>query len=384
MSENDLTFTDEGYDYEQFGLAENPFPHSPVPATDPDVFYGQDHVTTAVEQTISTVLSNGTSRHLVVTGKYGNGKSHTLKYARSEVRQRCDVLAGYVAQPGEGFGDIYHEFIYDIGFDRMQQLAYEYIAQVARKTTDSNPIGADAIERQLDDGELLLSTLVPEAIQRLSNVTEFTDFARAIVNLVYEETSLYAWQWLTAEGLRYEQRKEMEIHSGLDDDTTCVRAFTALRNMLLELGYVGVFVFIDEFESIARQTPKSMQATLNSIRHLMDQNAYGLCLLFGCAPEIWQEIMSEYHAFAERIGNEVSLRPLTAESTATLVRQYLDIAGRTADDTPLFTDPALEEIHQQAQGNVRQVLQLCSKTLDFAARTNATQVTPDVLENTPL
>jgi len=48
--------------------------------------------------------------------------------------------------------------------------------------------------------------------------------------MVYEDTNLYAWQWLTAEGIRYEQRKEMEIHSALDDDDTMgVRAFTALK-----------------------------------------------------------------------------------------------------------------------------------------------------------
>lgn len=64
-----------------------------------------------------------------------------------------------------------------------------------------------------------------------------------------------------------------------------VRTFTALKNLLLDLGYTGVFVFVDEFESIARLSPKNEQATLNSIRHLMDQNSDGLCMLFGCAPE---------------------------------------------------------------------------------------------------
>jgi type II secretory pathway predicted ATPase ExeA len=385
MNSRNLTITDEQYDYEQYDLTENPFPYSPVPADEPQIYSGQKRVTSAVEQVVSTTLQTGKSRHLVITGKYGNGKSHTLKYTRSQVRNRDDVLAGYVAQPGEGFADIYHEFMYDLGFNRIQRLAYEYLAQVARKTTDRNPIGPQAISALIEDGEVLLSELVPTAIQRLSDITHFADFARALIHLVYEDTNLYAWQWLTAEGLRYEQRKEMEIHSALDDDTACVRAFTALKNLLLELGYVGVFVFIDEFESIARQTPKSMQTTLNSVRHLMDQNSQGLCLLFGCAPEIWQEIMAEYHAFAERIGSEVSLQPLTADDTATLIRHYLNTARSTpSEEIVPFTEASVEEIHQQAHGNIRQILQLCSKVLDHAVETEAPVISVEIVEETPL
>jgi type II secretory pathway predicted ATPase ExeA len=361
-------FDDQGRDYEQFGLDTNPFPYSPVPSDDPQLYCGQDQATSAVTDTVSTVLSTGKSKHLVVTGKYGNGKSHTLKYTRSLVRDRDDVVVGYVAQPGEGFIDIYHEFMYDIGFDGVQELAYEFLALVAEEETSYAPTDAETMERRLDDGDILLSELVPSAIQRLNDVAKFADFARAIVHMIYEDTNLYAWQWLTAEGLRYEQRKEMEIHSALDDDTMGVRAFTAFKNMLLELGYTAVFVFVDEFESIARLKNKEKQATLNSIRHLMDQNASGLSMLFACAPEVWQEVMSEYHAFSERIGREVALRPLTQEHIHELVSSYLDTA-RTGEEGTIdpFTPDSLSLILQRSQGNIRQVISTCSRMLDEAA-----------------
>jgi len=361
-------FDDQGRDYEQFGLDTNPFPYSPVPSDDPQLYCGQDQATSAVTDTVSTVLSTGKSKHLVVTGKYGNGKSHTLKYTRSLVRDRDDVVVGYVAQPGEGFIDIYHEFMYDIGFDGVQELAYEFLALVAEEETSYAPTDAETMERRLDDGDILLSELVPSAIQRLNDVAKFADFARAIVHMIYEDTNLYAWQWLTAEGLRYEQRKEMEIHSSLDDDTMGVRAFTAFKNMLLELGYTAVFVFVDEFESIARLKNKEKQATLNSIRHLMDQNASGLSMLFACAPEVWQEVMSEYHAFSERIGREVALRPLTEEHIHELVSSYLDTA-RTGEEGTIdpFTSESLSLILQRSQGNIRQVISTCSRMLDEAA-----------------
>lgn len=381
MSNGNFTITDEQRDYSRFELEENPFPYSPVPDDNPEVYCGQEHATQEISDTVSTMLSTGKSKHLVITAKYGNGKSHTLKYTRSLVRDRDDVIVGYVAQPGEGFRDIYHEFLYDLGFDRVQEIAYEYLAQVARHTTDYDPTDARAMERLIDNGEVLLSELVPTAIQQLNDVTKFADFARAIVHMIYEDTNLYAWQWLTAEGIRYEQRKEMEIHSALDDDTTSVRAFTALKNLLLELGYTGVFVFVDEFESVARLSPKDEQATLNSIRHLMDQNSHGLCMLFGCAPEVWQDVMSEYHAFSERIGQEVALRPLTVDDVGELVEAYLDIVrtnGKTGKKP--FTEESIELILQRSQGNIRQILSLCSRVLDQAVDEKEAGIEADLVK----
>jgi len=380
MSTSKFNITDEQHDYSPLGLEANPFPYSPVPSDNPEVYCGQNHVTSAVSDTVSTVLSTGKAKHLVITGKYGNGKSHTLKYARSLVRDRDDVLVGYVAQPGEGFLDIYHEFMYDIGFDRVQELAYEFLAHVTRKRIDANPIGPSMMQSLIDDGEVLLSEIVPQAVQMLSDVTRFADYARAIIHMVYEDTNLYAWQWLTAEGIRYEQRKEMEIHSALDDDTMGVRAFTALKNMLLELDYTGVFVFVDEFESVARLSPKDEQATLNSLRHLMDQNSSGLSMMFGCAPEVWQDVMSEYHAFSERVGREVSLRPMTEENLRELVRSYLGlVTDEPIDVSDYFDESSLRLILQSSQGNVRQALSICSYTIDNAAKKGQTHVGEQVI-----
>ena len=380
MTTNNFEITDEQRDYSSLGLDENPFPYSPVPSDNPEVYCGQDHVASAVSDTVSSVLSTGKSKHLVVTGKYGNGKSHTLKYARSLVREREDVLVGYVAQPGEGFLDVYHEFMYDLGFDRVQELAYEFLAHVARKHTEMNPMGGASMNSLINEGEILLSELIPKAVQLLSDVTKFADFARAIVHMVYEDTNLYAWQWLTAEGIRYEQRKEMEIHSALDDDTMSVRAFTAFKNMLLKLGYTGVFVFVDEFEGVARLSPKNEQATLNSLRHLMDQNNSGLSMMFGCAPEVWQDIMSEYHAFSERIGREVSLRPMTEDHLEALINSYLDLASsKDVSVSDIFEEDGLQLILQSSQGNVRQALSICSYTIDNAVERGRVNVDSEII-----
>jgi Protein of unknown function (DUF2791). len=136
-------------------------------------------------------------------------------------------------------------------------MAYEYLADVA-ELVEAEPVETpEQMRSHIDSGEVLLSEVVPPAIDRLSQLTRYPDFARALVHLLYDDTKLYAWQWLSGEGIRYEQRKQMEVHSALDDDTTAVRAFTALQRLLAALGYRGVFVFIDEFEGVARRSPRT-------------------------------------------------------------------------------------------------------------------------------
>jgi type II secretory pathway predicted ATPase ExeA len=377
---DDFGISDAARDYSPLGLTENPFPYSPVPADEPEFYCGQTAATSAIGETISAVLSTGKSKHMVLTGRYGNGKSHTLKYTRSLLTERADVLVGYVPQPGGGFLDIYHEFLYDLGFDRLRTMAYEYLADVAELVEAEPAETPEQMQSHIDSGAVLLSEVVPPAIDRLSQLTRYPDFARALVHLLYDDTKLYAWQWLSGEGIRYEQRKQMEVHSALDDDTTAVRAFTALQRLLAALGYRGVFVFIDEFEGVARQKPKDMQHTLNSIRHLMDQNPTGLCLLFACAPEVWQQIMAEYHAFGERIGEEVVIAPLTEEDMQQLLDAYLHRPATRERPLEIFESAALQLLHQRSQGNARQVISTCARLLDYAIDAGRSHIDAETIE----
>jgi len=371
----DIDHTNSRLNYSQFDLELNPFPYSPAANASPDLYFGQPEVVRTIEQTIRSVLESEKSRHLVVTGSYGNGKSHTLRYAESHLRDNPDAFVGYVQQPGEGLADLYREFMHNVTRDRVEDLVYEYLGEIIKDRTERNFITADITKNLIDDGSVLLSDLIPEAIDRLSDLMQYPDFARALVHLVYNETSLYAWQWLTGEGIRYEQRKDMEIHGALDDGAI-VRAFTAFTNLLRALDFKGVFLFVDEFERVGRLSPTDTQAVLGGLRHLFDQNPEGLCTFFGCAPEVWQQVASEYHAFAERIAEEVSLRPLTVEEVESLIIQYLELAreeNETSVSTP-FNDEAIETIHERSDGNIRRVLSISSRALDTAARQSRSEI----------
>lgn len=368
MNETDLLQAKRSYG--QFNLTENPFPYSPVPEDDVTIFTDQKHVKQALFDVLGTAISTGKSNHLVVTGKYGNGKSHTLKYGKKLVQDSSNSIVGYVPQPGNNFLDIYHEFMYDLGYEFFRDLSHEYLAKVIEEQNieiEEKIANGKDMEQAIEDGDIILSEVVPIAIRQLKDISKFTDFARAFVHLVYDDTSLYAWQWLSGEGLRYEQRKEMEIHTDIDDDNKAVKAFTSVKKLFQYLDYGQLCVFIDEFESIGRLAPKKKQNVLNSLRHVMDMNPRGISLVIACAPEVWQDVMSEYHAFAERIGREVALRPLDEEKTRILIDEYLEAYSEEGEN-PVnpFTDDAIKVILQQSQGNIRQVISRCGRLLDQA------------------
>lgn len=363
-------FLDGRRDYSCFNLLENPFPYSPVPEDDVSVYIDQKDVREELYNVLNTAVSTGKSNHLVITGKYGNGKSHTLKYGKNLVEDNPDSIVGYVPQPGQSFLDIYHEFMYDLGFSFFEDLAYRYLEKVIKKNSvevDEKILEDKDIQDAIGDGDVLLSDVIPVAIDELKDMSKFTDFARAFVHLVYDDNSLYAWQWISGEGLRYEQRKQMEIHTDIDDNNKAVKAFTTVKKLFHYLDYGLLCVFIDEFESIARLNSKKKQRVLNSIRHVMDMNPNGISIVIGCAPEVWQDVMSEYHAFAERIGNEVTLKPLNQEKTNKLINQYIETYSEPESETVNpFTDDAIKKILRHSQGNIRQVISLCSRILDDA------------------
>src|SRR3989304_3276110 len=319
-------------DYSKIGLSDNPFPYSGVPEDEPHIYVDREEAIKAINNVLSTIISTGKSSHLIVTGAYGSGKSHTLKYVRSEIRRQftgvdgTKVCIGYVSQPGETFLDIYREFIYDLGYDFIKKISEQYIGLVAYQLSEEKVIKEKVpIEKgweMVNSGKLLISDIVPHAIKRLNQQVKFIDFSRAFLNLTYEDNSIYSWEWLNGEGVDYIKRRDMGVSKSLDGKTA-IRAFISLKKVLRELGYSTVILLIDEFEYIETLSPGAKQKMINEIRHLIDLNPENLTMIITCAPEVWQSLLSEYHAFSERVAKEVNLKPMTGAKVIELLSEYL-------------------------------------------------------------
>ena len=84
---------------------------------------------TKIKDTISKALGSmveGDFRCVVLSGEYGSGKSHTLRYFEHQLENRssskdlCKTV--YVENPGESTVDLYRQFIAKIGYSQVEEL----------------------------------------------------------------------------------------------------------------------------------------------------------------------------------------------------------------------------------------------------------------------
>jgi len=387
LSNNEMNFIK--LDYSQFGLKENPFPYSGVPDSAPSFYVGQNDVLETINTTISSIIFSGRSNHLIITGSYGNGKSHTLKYIKSNIPKQIweklhvSCTVGYVSQPGDTFLDIYRDFMYDIGFSFFQTCAEEYIGSVAHQLSQEGKLKVTIPPSRgwamIENGDVLLSDVIPAATMQLNEHVKYMDFTRAFLNLVYDENAMYCWEWLNGEGLEYTIRKNLQLTRNLTPKHS-LRSFQALKDLIFELGHSPLLILIDEFEYIASLQARTRQNMLNSLRHLMDMNPEGLSIILACAPEVWQSLIADYHAFSERIGKESTLKPLERENLRSLIIAYLNTQRFEKSNTIYpFTEEALQELHALGQGNIRRIITLASQSLDFSIQNSKQVIDEDVI-----
>ncbi|EHQ36187.1 BREX system ATP-binding domain-containing protein [Methanoplanus limicola] len=376
MSNLEINLSD--LDYSRLNLTGNPFPYSGIPEQTPEIYVGQEDVLNKISNVLSPVIKYGRSSHLIISGSYGNGKSHTLRYIQSQIKKQFEnselnkPVVGYIGQPGESMLDIYRDFIYDIGPDYLKSNAQKYIGNCAVQLSREGKIEEDIKNNEgwnsIESGDVLLSDVIPEAMIKLSAKTKFPDFSRAFLNLAYEENSITSWEWISGESIEYSRRREINLTTNIGKRLS-QRAFLALKNTLELTDNTPLILLIDEFEYIETLQTKTKQNMLNSIRHLMDLNPFGLSIVMACAPEVWEKIISEYHAFSERIGKEVNLKPLTRENVGEFIISYLNLKRKLGSDSlGPFTDSAIDKIFVQGQGNARQIITICSNLLDLSIK----------------
>ena len=167
-----------------------------------------------------------------------------------------------------------------------------------------------------------------------------------------------------------------------------------LKTLLKKIGYEYIYVLLDELESIETLHVLKKQKILNSIRRIIDLNPVGLSLIMACTPESWNSIISDYHAFSERIFRHVTLRPLDNQMLKQLIVDYIRIKridnNENLDDLYPFDQESLKSILLVGQGNLRKVIMICNRSVDKGiecgsdklSKENLTQILPELFDTT--
>ena len=369
-----LDFRSPKRKYEKYRLESNPFPYVGVPDETLSLYTNRKRELKMIAEVIKVSLG-GTSAHIVLVGSYGNGKTHTLKYIKTQMQSQLkDSIVVYIANPGERLHSLYSNFVYEFGFDQLESLVWRFLEFCS---------GEKNLRKKVNEGEVLLAEILEIGKRRLHNEIKYTDFATAFLKLTLEECKFISWRYLCGEPILYEQRKELDVVMLIDNDEKALRAFMSLKKILSLLGNKLICLLIDEFEFIVYLHPLLKQKILNSTRHLIDLNPKGLCLIIGCAPEVWSDILREYHAFSERIFRQITLKALSEADMRNFISSYLQ-HFRTKDKDPPseifpFTEDAIKAIQRAAEGNIRRMLMICNQAIDIGADTNSTTINAKTL-----
>jgi hypothetical protein len=354
-----LDFNSTAKKYEKYGLRCNPFPYVGVPDETLSLYTDRKRELKTIEEVVKASL-NGTSSHIVLVGSYGNGKTHTMRYIKKQLESQVpNTLAIYVATPGDRILSLYSNFMFEYGFDRLESLVWKFLEFAT---------GEENLRKKVNEGEVLLPEILETGKRRLQNEIKYTDFATAFLKLTLEECKFIAWKYLSGEPIPFEHRRELDVVMAIDNDDKALRAFMSLKRILALLGNKLICILIDEFESIEYLNILLKQKILNSVRHLIDLNPQGLCLIIGCAPDVWVDIIKEYHAFSERIFRQITLRALGKDDLRNFVSSYLQHFRIGDADPPNdifpFTEDAINEIQKAAEGNIRRMLMICNQAID--------------------
>jgi type II secretory pathway predicted ATPase ExeA len=361
--------------YGKYGFKRNPFPYIGIPEDILTLYADRKKELKMLEDVIKSSLQN-VSCHAALIGSYGSGKTHTLKYLKRQIEEQLDdVIVVYLSNPGDRILSLYSNFMHELGFHRLEDLVWRFLEFAS---------GEKNLRRKVNEGEVLLPEIIEVGKRRLMNEIKYPDFATAFLKLTMEECKFLAWKYLCGEPIVSDYRKELDVVTAIDNDEKALRAFMSLKHILTLLGNRLICILVDEFESIEYLHPILKQKLLNGIRHLIDLNPQGLCLIIGCAPEVWADLVREYHAFSDRIFRQITLKALSEKETYDFISSYLRAFRIEGFNPPNvifpFTDDAIREIYRLAEGNVRRILVICNRAIDAGIEENTSVITSQSLK----
>jgi hypothetical protein len=368
-----------------YNLTANPFPSDiGVPPTEVILWADRSDVKSRILRMIDTSVADRKSNVFLVIGTLGQGKTHTLRFLETYVnsKRKGEAIAIFISGPGSNFVELYRKFVTTLGRDRILQYAKEFSGSIF--LAYMKKLISDVDKGVLSPSEFPFYVVTEELVR--SNVrrilremagSELPDFASVLIQLPDKSKEELAWKWLTARKMAAsELRDTLAVTSGIETDDDAVKATKAILDMLHQIGFKMVFLFIDELEYLILQLDeKTRQLYTSYLRELIDRNPEGFSMFLSCTAESEKDFKTTSdQALISRIprSNEILLEKLSQTDTKRFIVDYLDQARITepkskedASALEPFDESSIAEIHKRSDnGDLRKVVRICSTLLD--------------------
>lgn len=250
---------------------------------------------------------------IVLTGDYGSGTTHTLKYLKHYLNEK-GAVAAYVAMPVEAeIADIYSEFIRDIGYEKRRVILSKLMETLAITIEERDKMGV-LIDRPVRMND------IEEVFERFVRTGRFSTTSLTIREREY----------LRALGVLAKFPSLMELWN--------------LEISVLSTKEWPVFLLVDEFDEAASEwIPRSL---LHGLRQLFDDSMHGLCFVFGLKGEPKDAKRKLDKALYSRMSLQpIHLYPISKEEAPTFLKAILQSRGiKEPSSLYPFTEDAIETL----------------------------------------
>lgn len=393
------------------GLRFNPFPVTGIGGTgdEPVIPPLDDSVTRQVREFLRAALSSHSFTGMVVTGDFGFGKTHLLRWIERVVNTSTArvnggaVRAYYVSNPGIRPMEVLMAVTRAIGQEEFRKMIWTVVAADLRARLDAGGLQSvhDALTagssqslfspqddqlRELMQPDVLDSlgkfyqlytsfTLSERALREhvwraLATVTDNLDVVRALTSVLLDDDLQAFSSWVSL--ISVDGRQQLRVPQP--------DYFAAILEIVKRNGIATAFLLIDEFEDAVgmRLTSRAQAEYLATLRLLIDAHVEDFSLVIALAPQAWEKTKDIYPAFTDRMNNRVvNLRPLDVARATELVRRYLRTArdqrveDGASDGLAPFTTEAVNELAKLTGGNTRAFVSACYRVLQHCWEENS-------------
>jgi hypothetical protein len=382
-------------DYSRLHLVFNPFPAVGIPEEIPATTADRAEILARFKEVLRQGLFEKRSTVTVLTGEYGAGKSHLLKYFKYRINTQLltskdRALGVYVKSVGRGFRDLYLYFIDDVGRDFLTGFSEELIRSYLSKADED---GSRYLFDKSFAGKQPLSKGIGSFLKNARHKDLFHDIAKSFqtlrnknvmnsfLTLAHPDYSSIAWRWLIGERLDSSEQELLGVDGNIDDAKAAQSSFQAIVSLLLASGIKSVALMLDEFENFTLIPRITRERYMDDIRHFIDDNPTGVALIIAATPFAYKDLSDPPSALTRRLaGNAFELKFFNQAEIEELITRYLQIGRRgkpvpsaaldghpeTSGDMYPFTKDAIKRIDERTKGLVSSVVNLCRESIDKA------------------
>lgn len=373
---------------------------------------------------------------LFVTGEYGTGKTHTLRFIEQVVNTYMNVgdqsaRAIYVERPRLEANELNRTILRRLGVDTVRKYIWFAIREVLIRDIESDSVDFKTLKRTLtlpkqksgmprlwNEEDVPVPALFSEAFSSES-LTDYRTFlsklekgrwsredvryylVNCLVKAIGEDVSIDLAESFIALLLARDEKSfsswESLVSISKPKAELSLRAPTFLQFLLRIMhrnGIAYVYLLLDEFEEVPQGyllSPRQRQEYLYTMREVFDKIREGLAVVIAMTPGAFTALNEIATPLADRSWHRIDLLPLEVENAVKLVQFYFERERRGSsikkvkqgDIKPLskeLLNYILIQFPAHIQRTPRNLIQFLYRLFDYAARNSITDFNEELIQ----